>query len=85
MTVHLYFSSVLCSFYVPDGKVRLQPFSPDNDNQLWIISGEKICKQKDPERVLDIKGAATKDGAKLLEYEWHGSDNQKWQFENIDS
>ena len=32
--------------------------------------------------VLDIKGAATKDGAKLLEYEWHGDDNQKWLVEN---
>jgi hypothetical protein len=68
--------------YSTDGKVRLQPYTPDNDDQLWIICGDKICSQKDHNRALDIKKAATKDGAKVLAFGWHGNDNQRWEIQH---
>jgi hypothetical protein len=31
-------------------------------------------------KVLDVTGASKDDGAKVIQYEWHAGDNQRWRF-----
>ena len=71
----------MATFFFTESKARLQPYSGDNDAQLWVICGDRICKQNHHNHVLDIKEASSDDGAKLLAYEWHGNENQRWEIQ----
>jgi hypothetical protein len=43
-------------------------------SETYRIMSVNSCK------VLDVPGASTDDGAKIIQYEWRGGENQKWNF-----
>lgn len=67
-----------------DDCLRMQPYDVEKVSLQWVISGFRVCRRDDLNLVWDIKGAKEKDCAKVVSYEYHGGDNQKWSFEYID-
>nr|UCK81497.1 ricin lectin domain-containing protein 6 [Arenicola marina] len=64
--------------------IRLAPFQPGDLDQMWTIYDQKIVNRVNPDRVLDIKGQETKNGAKLISFKWNGGENQRWLQEYVD-
>lgn len=65
-----------------DGNLIVNPYS-DTDSQRWKVSGDRIQKMSDPNMVLDIAARKTNAGAKVIQYPFHGNDNQLWDFEYL--
>ena len=63
----------------------MEPFE-EKDEQLWVplFAENKIVNASDHNLAIDIQRAEDKNGAKVIGYEWHGGDNQMWDFEYID-
>nr|UCK81496.1 ricin lectin domain-containing protein 5 [Arenicola marina] len=55
----------------------LTPYDPQG-NQRWALVGERIINLAHPHRCLDISGANSGDGAKVIAYDYKGSSNQHW-------
>jgi len=68
-----------------DGKICMQEYEEDNEDQTWTIvpAESKIVLASNPDMSADIKGSKDKDKAKIVSWEYHGGDNQRWTFEYI--
>ena len=76
---------VLTLVIVDDGKICMQEYEEDNEDQTWTIvpAESKIVLASNPDMSADIKGSKDKDKAKIVSWEYHGGDNQRWTFEYI--
>ncbi len=70
--------------YDPGGQsARLEDYDPDIQGRNWIKAGRKIINKNNPDLVLDIRGADSSKGARLVEYEYNAQANQHWIFDYI--
>merc|ERR1711976_542771 len=72
-----------CAIDTCDGKAITNDYDPGTQTQQWVKVENRIVNKFDPATCLDIKGAKDRDGAKLIGYEYSGSDNQHWEFEYL--
>merc|ERR1711976_87087 len=72
-----------CAIDTCDGKAITNDYDPSTQTQQWVKVENRIVNKFDPATCLDIKGAKDRDGAKLIGYEYSGSDNQHWEFEYL--
>jgi len=61
--------------------LRTGEYDSNNPGQYWCIDGDTIVNRYDTRKVLDIKGEDDDDGAEICAYNFHGSDNQRWEIE----
>lgn len=66
-----------------EGSLKVRPYDPSNPHQQWIIVGDRIQNKYDSKMVIDIGGGSKRNGATLIEYKFHGSENQRWKFDYI--
>ena len=52
----------------------------NRDGQRWRVAGDRVQKFVDPSQVLDIFECNEDEGSKICQYEFHGNDNQLWDF-----
>ncbi|ELT94404.1 hypothetical protein CAPTEDRAFT_173258 [Capitella teleta] len=67
---------------VPEDENCLQvnPVEPGKSTQRWTIHEERVCCYDNPDRVLDIAEGSTDEGARVCAWNWHGGNNQCWEF-----
>ena len=58
-------------------------FEPDEYQQRWKCQGEKMLHCEEEDLVLDIAEACPDEGARVCSWEYQGSQNQHWAFENM--
>jgi len=66
------------------GCLRMSPYDVEIPGVQWVKSGKRICRRDDFEMVWDIKANKKKNGAKVTGWEFHGGDNQQWEFDYIE-
>ena len=71
-------------FYLSaDGVVVVDEYTADKVDQQWMTTGDLVQNRQDPNRVLDIKDEERSEGATIIAYPAHNSDNQKWIFDRV--
>jgi hypothetical protein len=65
----------------PGKAVRLENFKVGLPRTMWGISDETLVNFARPDICLDIKNREDSDGAKVIAWEYHGRENQKWNIE----
>ena len=68
----------------PGHGVRLGEFKIGLTKQMWGYSDDTLVNFARPDICLDIKNSDDSDGAKVICWEYHGRDNQKWHREYVD-
>ncbi len=76
---------------VPDDNcLVVNDYSPDNVNQQWMTSGDRLMNRQDPNRVLDLAKEEPEEGeeqwgpgGRICAWNSHGGQNQQWQFEYL--
>jgi len=71
-------------FKEPGKGVRLGNFKIGLTGQMWGFSEDTLVNFARPDICLDIKNSDDSDGAKVIAWEYHGNDNQKWKREYVD-
>lgn len=71
-------------FKEPGKGVRLGEFQIGLTKQMWGFSEDTLVNFARNDICLDIKGSDDSDGAKVIAWEYHGNDNQKWHREYVD-
>ena len=69
------------SLYIGDNTLQVNTLDPDRATQKWITHEDRVQNFKNPKLVFDIAGESTEEGARVCAWEWHGGDNQRWQFD----
>jgi len=64
--------------------VRLGEFKIGLPRTMWGFDGETMVNFARRDVCLDIKNCEDCDGAKIIAWEYHGNDNQRWQLEYVD-
>lgn len=74
-----HFIVTLCSFNQGDNVLVINPFSKEA-NQRWKLAGDRIQKFTDSSIVLDVANNNTEPEATVCAWEFHGDQNQLWDF-----
>nr|UCK81494.1 ricin lectin domain-containing protein 3 [Arenicola marina] len=79
-TIRTKLDSTMCLQASSGSTLVLQKYDPSNNDQKWVIGKDRIHSQHDANRVLDVSGKSTSQGAKVVAWEYHGDKNQLWTF-----
>lgn len=66
---------------VEGDSICIQPYSPGNPNQQWMVAGNRVQNRFNPSMNLDIAGNDGDAGARVCAWDYHGGDNQQWAAE----
>jgi len=64
-----------------DNRLVINDFVEGAFNQQFKLGEDRIQHGHFRHRVFDVVGASDDDGAEVCTWEWHGGDNQRWEFE----
>jgi len=62
-----------------DDNLVINKFKQDKKSQRFVIEDDQFIRQISTGRVLDIEGGDVDEGTKVLLWEFHGRDNQKFK------
>jgi len=68
-----------------DGRLCLNDHDPGNHNQQWQYNKHRdvIENRVDPNKVMDVVGASTDNGAEVCSENYNGRDSQRWTVEHL--
>merc|ERR1712121_366690 len=68
-----------------DNRLQISELKDHPFNEQFTLSGDdRIQHTIFKDRVFDVVGANCDNEAEVCTWEWHGGDNQKWEFEHIE-
>ena len=64
----------------------MEEYEEGKVEQMWVplFHQNKIVNADNPDQAIDIKGAKDENCAKIIPWEYHGADNQLWDFEYVE-
>lgn len=74
----------LCLTINGSNRLVVDHFRPGDVNQTWLSnkSRDSIECRANTNRVFDVVGASTAQGAEVCAWDFHGRDNQRWKLES---
>lgn len=58
--------------------MMVNTFEPDNKNQMWITSVNRVCRKGSPNTVLAVRRKQEEKGANLKAKDFEDEPHQKW-------
>ena len=56
-------------------------YKEGEENQQWVTRDDRVKNKNDENRVFDIAGQNEDAGARICAWDFHGKNNQLWDFE----
>ena len=67
-----------------DNRLCIQEVKDNAFNEQWTLGGDdRIQHSHFKERVFDVVANNPDNGAEVCTWEWHGGDNQLWEFSYV--
>ena len=61
----------------------INEYDPDESNQKWHWTGEKLESVENPDMVLDVSECNCDPGTRICQWEYSGGDNQHWTINHM--